>query len=84
MKERESGICRFPFSDSSFYFFRPANALHTAITAANSTPATGHMTQLSRQEWPGRLHARYTAAATHQYTVLTTPVIELVFFFVRV
>ena len=48
-----------------FYFFRPANALHTAITAANSTPATGHMTQLSRQEWPGRLHARYTAAATH-------------------
>ena len=67
-----------------FYFFRPANALHTAITAANSTPATGHMTQLSRQEWPGRLHARYTAAATHQYTVLTTPVIELVFFFVRV
>lgn len=53
-----------------FYFFRPANALHTAITAANSTPATGHMTQLSRQEWPGRLHARYTAAATHQYTTL--------------
>ena len=67
-----------------FYFFRPANALHTANTAANSTPATGHMTQLSRQEWPGRLHARYTAAASHHYTVLTTPVIELVFFFVRV